>query len=63
MNGLFCLDNHEIPETDLAAGVYTTDLAMERYALRDNKSTIAMVHFHLFTQAAISETFRIFLVG
>ena len=41
--------------------MYTTDLMMERYALRDNRSTIAMVHFHLFTKAAISETFRLFL--
>merc|ERR1711871_63813 len=48
MKGMYFMDNELIPETDLALGVFTTDVQLQRYGIRRHKAKICLLHYHYY---------------
>jgi len=61
MEGLYSLDNEDIPETDTLNGLHTCDETLEAYSLKTGGSRVTLLHFQFFSSLTTTINIRHFI--
>ena len=61
MQGLYCLDNQHVVETDVRLAIRTNEVPLERYSLKKNGSLVVLLHFTYWNEEKIRHNIEHFI--